>query len=228
MTNRVRRERVWLAGVLLLALAVAGCASATNTQKGAAVGAGGGAAVGAIIASATGSSTAAGALIGAVVGGTAGALIGREMDQQAAELETALPDAEVERVGEGIEITFESGILFDFDSSELTSTAQFNLTRLAQSLADYPNSSILIVGHTDSVGNDDYNLRLSQRRADAAALYLTREAVAADRIETVGRGETEPVASNETDAGRAENRRVEVAIFASEEYREEMQRRHGG
>jgi outer membrane protein OmpA-like peptidoglycan-associated protein len=148
------------------------------------------------------------------------------MDEQAAELERELENAEVERIGEGIRVTFESGILFAFDSSELQSTARQNLGDLSQSLMEYPNTEVLIVGHTDSSGTDSYNQALSERRADSAAGYLVDRGVPRSRIRAEGRGESEPKASNDDEVGRQLNRRVEVAIFASEEYREELEARY--
>jgi outer membrane protein OmpA-like peptidoglycan-associated protein len=207
-------------GILSL-FALAGCASMTKTQEGAAIGGGAGAVLGGIIGNAAGS-TAKGAIIGAAVGGTAGAVIGRQMDKQAEALEEELPDATVERVGEGIQVTFDSGILFDFDSYTLRSEARDHLTQLAASLNEYPDSEVLIVGHTDSSGADEYNQTLSERRADAAGNYLMRGGVLPTRVRTMGLGETEPVASNETEAGMQLNRRVEIAIFASEEYRKKV------
>ena len=218
---RVVRSRVLFALVPLSAWALAGCASMSTTQEGAVVGAGAGAVIGGIIGNQTGS-TARGAIIGAAVGGAAGALIGKQMDQQAASLEDELPGATVERVGEGIQVTFDSGILFDFDSFVLRPEARVNLTNLAASLNRYADSEVLIVGHTDSRGDDAYNQRLSENRSGAAKSYLTQQGVDATRIRAVGMGETEPVATNDTDAGRQENRRVEVAIFASEEYRKRL------
>ena len=206
---------------LLLAMSVTGCANLSKTEKGAAVGAGAGAVVGGAIGKAAGS-TAKGAIVGAVVGGTAGAIIGRQMDKQARELEEELEDADVERVGEGIQITFDSGILFDFDSSNLRGDARANLNELAMSLKEYPNTDVLIVGHTDATGSDAYNQQLSERRASSAAQYLMSQGISRGRITTLGKGEMEPVASNESDYGRQQNRRVEVAIFASEEYRDEL------
>lgn len=192
-----------------------------KAQKGAAVGAGGGAVIGGLIGKAAGN-TAAGAIIGAAVGGTAGAIIGNQMDKQAAELEQELEDVEIERVGEGIQITFDSGILFAFNSSDLSADARSNLSNLAESLQKYPQSDLLIVGHTDSVGAKGYNYRLSEQRADAAGDYLMDLGIARSRISTVGKGMDEPVDTNETEAGRQNNRRVEIAIFASEEYRQEV------
>jgi len=199
-------------------LALTGCQSLSSTQEGAVIGAGAGAVIGGVIGNQTGS-TARGAIIGAAVGGAAGALIGRQMDQQAAALEDELPGATVERVGEGIQVTFDSGILFDFDSYALRTAARENLTNLAASLNRYPDSEVLIVGHTDSRGEDAYNQRLSDNRAGAAKSYLVQQGVDATRVRAMGMGESEPVDTNDTDEGRQANRRVEVAIFASEEYR---------
>ncbi len=220
---------VILAALTVVAFSTTGCStfeSLTSTEKGAAAGAAGGAVAGGLIGRAAGS-TSRGAIIGAVVGGTAGAIIGRRMDQQAEELEEQLPNAEVERVGEGIHITFDSGILFDFDSSRLREASRQNLRNLASSLSSYDDTEVLIVGHTDSVGRADYNQGLSERRAESAATYLMELGVRPSRIRTIGRGEEEPVASNETDEGRQQNRRVEVAIFASEELRDRLQEEHG-
>ncbi len=207
--------------LLVAGMSITGCTSLSNTEKGAAAGAGAGAVVGGVIGKVAGN-TAKGAIVGAVVGGTAGAVIGQQMDKQAAELEEELEGAEVARVGEGIQITFDSAILFGFDSAELRSEARQNLQDLANSLEKYPNTEALIVGHTDGVGSDDYNQRLSERRAGSAAQYLINQGVTRNRITTLGKGETEPVASNDTEDGRQQNRRVEVAIYASDEYREQL------
>lgn len=216
-----RTYRMFAALLLFVGLTIGGCASMSKTEQGAAAGAGVGAVVGGAIGKATGS-TARGAVIGAVVGGTAGAVIGQQMDKQAQELEEELPEADVQRVGEGIIVTFESGILFDFDSSTLRPEARQNLQELAQSLQQYDNTDLMIVGHTDAVGSDDYNYRLSERRSSAASQYLMSIGVSRDRITTLGKGETEPIASNDTDYGRQQNRRVEIALYASEEYRDEL------
>lgn len=216
-----------VAAALLGVFTFTGCASWSNTEKGAAGGAAAGGVIGAVIGESAGS-TAKGAILGAVIGGTAGAVIGRQMDKQAEELEDELENAKVERVGEGIQVTFDSGILFDFDSSNLRAEARTNLEELAESLLSYEGTRVLVVGHTDSRGTDSYNQALSERRSAAAKTYLMQLGITEDRIDAVGRGESEPVATNETDAGRQENRRVEVAIFASEELQDEMIRRHGG
>ena len=208
--------------VALMSLSLNSCA--THTQTGAAVGAGTGAVVGGLIGKSSGH-TARGAIIGAAVGGAAGALIGSRMDRQAKELAQNIPGAKVERVGEGIAVTFESGLLYDFDSDIVKSEARKNLRTLAQSLDKYPGSDILVVGHTDAVGPAPYNLSLSERRASAAADYLVLQGLSRTRVSTRGMGETDPIAGNDTERGRELNRRVEVAIYASEAYRAEMAKR---
>lgn len=213
---------------LLLAAAgsigLAGCA--TKTQTGAVVGAAGGAVAGGVIGKVAGS-TAKGAIIGAVVGGAAGAIIGSQMDKQAKELEQNIKGATVERVGEGIQVTFASGLLYDFDSDVVRTEARANLRELATSLDKYPGSDLVIIGHTDQLGSVGYNQSLSERRATAAATYLVSEGVNGSRLATRGLGETEPTATNETEAGRQANRRVEVAIFASKAYRADAAARSG-
>ena len=203
---------------LLLILSMSGCASMNKTESGAAVGATGGAAAGAIIGHATGN-TVRGAIIGAVVGGAAGAYIGHKMDQRAKELET-IPGATVTRVGEGINVTFASGLLFDYDSDTIKGNARSNLDQLAASLAKWDDSELMIVGHTDATGTEAYNQDLSERRAYSAQRYLNSQGVTRP-IRTLGRGELEPIASNETEDGRAHNRRVEVAIYAGDALKKE-------
>ncbi len=209
--------------LLLLTPFAQGCSSWGNTAKGAAVGAAIGGAAGAVIGNETGSTTR-GVLIGAAVGGAAGAIIGSQMDDTAEKLDKSLEGATVERVGEGILVTFDSGLLFDFDSAELQPVAQTQLTDLADALVEVDKTDALIVGHTDSQGSEAYNQGLSERRAQAAADHLVRHGIGADRIIVEGRGEMEPLSSNETETGRQENRRVEVAIYASEAYQEEARR----
>ncbi len=204
-----------------LLLTISACASNLRT------GALGGAAAGAVIGGIA-SGSARGAIIGAAVGGAAGAAIGGIMDSQAEDLQDKLPNARVERVGEGIHITFDSGILFDVNSANLRTAAQGNLNDLTQSLEDYEGTDVLVVGHTDSTGDAGYNQGLSERRADSARTYLLGAGLESDRVTAMGMGETEPVDTNDTDAGRQENRRVEVAIFAGDDMQAEMLRRHGG
>jgi outer membrane protein OmpA-like peptidoglycan-associated protein len=191
----------------------AGCAM-NKAEKGAIIGAGAGGAVGAVIGKATGS-TVRGAIIGAAVGGVAGAVIGHQMDKQAEELAYDIPGATVQRVGEGITVTFPEGLLFGFDSDQLAPEARDNLRRFAASLQKYPNTRTLIVGHTDSDGSASYNMDLSERRALSAEAFICGEGVLRARVTTAGRGETEPIATNSSDDGRRQNRRVEIAIFSN-------------
>jgi outer membrane protein OmpA-like peptidoglycan-associated protein len=213
ITELSTRSVRWMKHGLLFGVALTSAACAwSNKTKGAAIGATGGAAAGAVIGKQVGS-TARGAIIGAVVGGAAGAIIGHQMDQQAKELEIAIPGAVVERVGEGLVVTFASGLLYDFDSAAILPEAARNLQQLAASLQKYPDTNLLIVGHTDDVGTAAYNQDLSTRRASSASRYLAMQGVAVSRMGISGRGEMEPVASNDTEAGRQANRRIEVAIY---------------
>jgi outer membrane protein OmpA-like peptidoglycan-associated protein len=225
--SRMIRPTSGLLMAAALVLPLSGCAQLSRTEQGAVIGAGAGAAAGAVIGRQVGS-TARGAIIGAAVGGAAGAVIGQRMDRQAAELAGDLEGADVQRIGEGIVVTFDSGLLFAFDSDRIEGAARTNLTNLARSLNQHPTSEVLIVGHTDNVGSATYNQGLSERRAASARSFLVSQGVATNRIRTEGRGLTEPIADNTSDAGRAQNRRVEVAIFASEAYRQELLRQHGG
>jgi outer membrane protein OmpA-like peptidoglycan-associated protein len=213
---------IWALAVMLLAsMTTVGCQSLSRTEKGAVIGAGAGAVIGGVVGKKYGG-TAKGAIIGAAVGGTAGAIIGQQMDKQARELEEELEGAEVDRVGEGIALKFENAVLFDFDSAQLRAEARDELGKLANNLEKYPNTDLVVVGHTDAVGSDDYNQDLSEQRADAAASYLISQGVSRSRITTVGKGETEAIESNDTDYGRQQNRRIEVAIYANEEFRDDV------
>lgn len=204
-----------LALVIILSQVLTGC-NATNTTKGGAIGAGAGGAIGGVIGHKSGN-TAVGAIIGAAVGGTAGALIGRHMDKQAEELKDDLKGATVERVGEGILITFDSGLLFEVDKADIATTTKANLDQLSETLKKYDDTNILVEGHTDATGEDSYNKKLSDKRAGAVESYLVSNGVATNRITTKGYGETQPVADNTTETGRKSNRRVEVAIYANKE-----------
>jgi len=215
---------------IVLVVGLAGCASMNRRDTGVLVGAGAGALLGGLIGDAAGN-TAAGAIIGAAVGGTAGGIIGNYMDEQAEEMQRDIEGAKIERVGEGIKITFDSGILFDVDKSDLKMEAQQNIAKLAVILNKYEDTNILLEGHTDSDGSDDYNMALSERRAKAVANYLGQQAVAGARMTTTWYGESQPVADNSTVEGKAANRRVEVAIMANEELKkaaEEQAASQGG
>jgi len=217
--------------VLVLALATSGlsCSSMSNTQKGAAGGAAAGAAIGGIIGHQSGN-TAVGAIIGAAVGGAAGGVIGHYMDKQAAEMQRDLQGAKIERIGEGIKITFDSGLLFDTNKAELKQASKDNLTNLAVILNKYPDTNILLEGHTDSQGTEEWNLQLSKLRAQSVENYLAGQKVMETRFTVMGYGESQPVATNDTADGRAQNRRVEVAIYANDKLKKaaEQQAKSGG
>lgn len=202
--------------------------NANNKQKGAVIGSAGGAAVGGVIGNNTGDgNTALGAIIGGVVGGAAGAYIGNRMDKQAQEIEEEIPGAEVERVGEGINVTFDesSGVYFDTDKYNINSRSEETLQKLAGIFKEYPDSNILVEGHTDSTGSESYNLTLSKNRAQSVTDYLLGQGLSQGRFETKWYGETQPKYDNETADGRAKNRRVELAIVASDELKEEAKQK---
>jgi outer membrane protein OmpA-like peptidoglycan-associated protein len=226
----MRRElRLTILSTLLAGLVLAGapgCASMNKSSKGAVIGGVAGGVAGGVIGNQTGSTTR-GAIIGAVVGGAAGAIIGHQMDQRAKDIEQNVPAAIVERVGEGIQVTFPSGLLFDFDSDVVRSNAATNLNELANNLSKYGDSNLMVAGHTDAVGSSEYNQTLSVRRAESAARYLTAHGVSR-YIATAGLGEREPIGSNTTEAGRQQNRRVEIAIYASAALQEDARRQAAG
>ncbi|HOX26198.1 MAG TPA: OmpA family protein [Candidatus Krumholzibacteria bacterium] len=212
--------------VLTLVLTLAAC-GAKYQKRGTAIGAGAGAVIGGIIGHQSGN-TALGAVIGAAVGGAAGAYIGNYMDDQAAEMDRDLEGAKIERVGEGIIITFESGLLFAVDQSSLNDQAKQNLGDLAAILNKYDDTNILVEGHTDSSGDEAYNDQLSVRRGEAVANYLAFLQVASERFSVVGYGESQPVADNATPEGRALNRRVEVAVYANDDLKAAAERQAAG
>ncbi|HZH71739.1 MAG TPA: OmpA family protein [Mariniphaga sp.] len=202
--------------LLIIAIMIPISCNTSKVFRGGAIGAGTGGAIGGAIGSRS-DNTAQGAIIGAAIGGAAGALIGKYMDKQAEELEADLEGAEVERVGEGIKVTFDSGILFGFDSADLTAQANENINNLANTLNKYEDTNILIEGHTDSRGDEQYNQKLSERRARSVSKALSDLGIRNIRMKEIGYGENQPVADNESDDGRRQNRRVEVAIFANED-----------
>lgn len=206
ITNLYRSGSVLL---IILSVQVLLSCKASNAAKGTAIGASSGAVIGGVIGHQSGN-TAMGAIIGATVGGATGAIIGNNMDKQAAELKADLKGATVERVGEGIKITFDSGLMFDFDSFTLTSGTQENLKALAKTLNKYDDTDILIEGHTDKTGTDAYNMTLSEDRSEAVKAYLKQRNVSGGRITTKGYGEQQLLSENDL-----ENRRVEVAIYAN-------------
>ena len=203
-----------LISTLVLSIFIYGC-SASNAVKGGVIGGVSGGLVGGVIGRYAGN-TVLGAIIGAAVGGTAGALIGNYMDKQADEMKNDIAGAKIERVGEGIKITFDSGILFATNSSTLEPQAKTNINKLAAILNKYPDTNILVTGHTDSDGTEQHNQTLSERRAKTVSDYTEMQGVSSSRFSVVGLGEGEPVASNDTPDGKRMNRRVEIAVFAND------------
>jgi outer membrane protein OmpA-like peptidoglycan-associated protein len=202
-----------------------GCKTWNKTQKGVAIGAGAGGAVGAGVGKVAGN-TALGAIIGATVGGVTGGIIGKQMDKQAEEI-AKIPGADVKRVGEGINVTFESGVLFTINQSTISAAAQSQIKELANVFSKYPDSYVLIEGHTDASGTAEHNLTLSEQRAKAVAAYLQTQGVAANRIKTAWYGESQPKHPNDTEANMAHNRRVEFAIYANETLIEKAKKEGG-
>lgn len=219
----IRHLSLALAFTGLLAV---GCKNMSKSQKGAVIGVAGGGAIGAVIGKSMGN-TAAGAIIGAAVGGVAGTIIGKKMDRQAEEMKKVLGDAEVRREGEGIVINFKEKVLFAFNQSDLSTNAQSSLEKLKNILEKYPDTNIEIIGHTDNKGTDSYNQELSERRSSAVAAFLRAKGISSGRVTTKGMGETDPVATNDTDEGRSLNRRVEFVITANEKMKEEAKREAG-
>jgi outer membrane protein OmpA-like peptidoglycan-associated protein len=209
--------------VLSAAFLLAGCSSWNKTQKGAVAGTAAGGAAGAVIGRASGN-TALGAIIGAAVGGASGAVIGRQMDKQAEEIAKTVPDAKVERVGEGIVVEFNSSILFGFDKSGLSNDAKLNLDKLVTVLDSYADTNIEIQGHTDSKGSEAYNQDLSVQRTRKVSYYLTDKGINSDRLTVKGFGESLPKYENDTENGRAQNRRVEFLITANEKMKAEAEK----
>ena len=197
--------------------------SMSNTQKGAGIGVAAGGALGALIGGKAGN-TAIGALAGAAIGGVAGGLIGRKMDRQAAEIERTVAGAEVIKSEEGIVVKFDSGILFDFDKTDVKQAARDDIADLVTSLNNNPDTDILVIGHTDNTGTDQYNQGLSERRAKSVRDIAVANGLAGRRIKTEGKSFHEPIAENDTEAGRAQNRRVEIVIVANDKMVREAER----
>jgi len=219
----MKKVQMSLILVLSASLMFSGCSSLNKTQKGGAVGVAAGGAMGAVIGKASGN-TALGAIIGAAVGGATGAVIGHQMDKQAEEIKKTVPDAKVERVGEGIVVEFSSAVLFGFDKSSLSTEATTNLNKLVTVLNTYPDTDIQVQGHTDSKGSEGYNKKLSVRRASAVSDYLRNNGIAANRISIIGYGETMPKYDNNTEDGQSQNRRVEFLITANEKMKAEAEK----
>ncbi|MBN1895897.1 OmpA family protein [bacterium] len=213
--------------VTVLVIQLIGCAGSSRTTKGTVIGAGTGAVVGGVIGKAAGN-TALGAILGAAIGGAAGAYIGHYMDKQAEEIERDIEGAKIERVGEGIKITFKSGLLFNTGEATLQDAAKADLAQLGTILNKYPDTAVLIEGHTDNVGSDDFNLDLSNKRAQAVSAQLAAQGVDATRFTLVGYGESQPVMDNVSPEGRQANRRVELAIMANDKLKKAAKNQTSG
>ena len=216
-----------ICAVLSAALIFSSCSTWSNLAKGttigAASGAAGGALIGALIGKFTGNTgvgTAVGAAVGTAVGAGTGALIGKRMDN-AAEAAALVENATVETITDAnnltaVKVTFDSGVLFATNKYSLNKSAQDNLTEFAKVLVEYSDADVVVYGHTDSTGTDAINNPLSVKRAEAVANFLLSKGVAETQIKSVeGFGSTQPVADNATAEGRAENRRVEIFMYAS-------------
>lgn len=222
------------AAFMLLATGCSSIKKTNKTQRGAAIGTAGGAVIGGIIGNNVGNknNTVLGAVIGGVVGGVAGGIIGNKMDRQAEKIKNEIPGAEVERVGEGIIVSFpdknpdgsKMGVYFDFNQSTITSNSKLALDKLVKIFNEYPETNILVEGHTDDKGTDSYNLSLSQKRADAVGSYLRGQGIGSSRLTIKWYGEGQPKVDNSTDANRAENRRVEFGITANEKMKAEAKK----
>lgn len=203
--------------ILILSISVLlGCANWNNQQKGTAIGSAGGAAIGAAVSK----GSIWGVLAGAAIGGAAGNLIGKKMDQQAKELAQAIPTAEVQRIDEGINVTFDASLVFEINSANLSESYKEDLLRAIPVFEKYADTHILIEGHTDDSGSEEFNMALSEKRSKAVSNFLTENGVEKSRLIEKWYGETQPKYPND-DENRAKNRRVEMAIYANEEMQEQ-------
>lgn len=223
-----------MAFAMLLTFSFTNCKAvqnANNKQKGAAIGATGGAILGAILGNnlGKGGKGELGAVIGGVIGGGAGVLIGSKMDKQAQEIENEIPGAIVERVDNGIVVTFDenSGVYFDTSKYDINTASQTTLNKLAGVFKEYPDTNILVVGHTDSSGGEAYNMTLSKNRAVAVTNYLSGKGLLSTRFTTKWFGEEQPTNDNTTAEGRAKNRRVNIAILPNEKMIKEAKTQSG-
>jgi outer membrane protein OmpA-like peptidoglycan-associated protein len=216
----MKQLRMSLVLILSINLILSGCASWNKTQKGAVIGTAAGGAMGGVIGRVSGN-TALGAIIGAAVGGTTGAIIGNKMDKQAEEIKKTVPDAKVERIGEGIVVEFNSNVLFAFDKSDPSAEAKTSLDKLVKVLDSYSETNIEAQGHTDSKGSDSYNMALSERRATSVSGYLRNNGINSSRVTIIGFGESAPKYDNASEDGRSQNRRVEFLITANEKMKAE-------
>ncbi|MEP7163444.1 MAG: OmpA family protein [Ferruginibacter sp.] len=231
MKNLSRNLFLSAATVMVMASSCETVRKTSNQDKGVVIGAAGGAVIGGVIGNNVGNknNTALGAILGAAIGGVAGGIIGNKMDKQAEKIKTELPGAKVERVGEGIDVTFDennpdgtkAGVYFETNKYNISSNSKLALDKLQKIFAEYPETNILVEGHTDDVGTDTYNLGLSQRRADAVGDYLKAAGVSSSRLIIKWYGESQPKVANDSEANKAMNRRVQFVITANEKMKAE-------
>ncbi|HEA23385.1 hypothetical protein LCGC14_1613060 [marine sediment metagenome] len=230
--KRILKKTAYIVMIFSMVIGCKTVQNSNNKQKGAVIGAGSGAAIGGVIGNNVGSgnNTVLGAILGAAIGGVAGGYIGNRMDRQAERIEEEIPGAEVTRVGEGINVTFteDQGVHFDTNKSDVKGTSAGTLNSMADILKEYPKSNILVEGHTDSAGPDDYNMNLSKMRATSVSDYLISQGIDRSRLTTKWYGENQPIGDNDTKEGKAKNRRVELAIVASDALKKEAQQQVKG
>lgn len=237
MKNAIRNLLLPTASLMLMISSCETVKKTSSRDKGVVVGAAGGAVIGGVIGNNVGNknNTALGAILGAVVGGVAGGIIGNKMDKQAEKIKTEIPGAKVERVGEGIDVTFDennpdgtkAGVYFETNKYNVSANSKLALEKLQKIFAEYPETNILVEGHTDDVGTDDYNMSLSQRRAEAVGDYLKSAGVASSRLIIKWYGESQPKVDNNSDANRALNRRVQFVITANEKMKADAKKEAG-
>jgi outer membrane protein OmpA-like peptidoglycan-associated protein len=224
--NLLKTIRNFLVLATVLVISLASCKTMSKTQKGAVIGGASGGVIGGVVGRAVGN-TAMGAIIGAAVGGVGGAVIGRQMDKQAEEIAKEMGDADVIREGEAIVIRFREQVLFGYDRSDLNVAAKANLDKLKATLVKYPETNILVIGHTDSKGTMEYNQTLSESRATSVTTYTSQMGIDHNRLTAIGKGETDPIATNDTEEGSALNRRVEFVITANEKMKADVKKETG-
>ena len=237
MNMNIKNTSLSAAVALLMLSGCAATKNASNKDKGVAIGAAGGAVIGGVLGNnvGKGGNTVVGAIIGAAIGGVAGGIIGNKMDKQAEQIRNEIPGAKVERVGEGISVTFDennpdgskAGVYFATNKFDITSNSKLALGKLEKVFIQYPDTDILIEGHTDDAGTDSYNMRLSQRRAEAVSTYLKTTGVEPSRITTKWYGESQAKVENTSAENKALNRRVEFAITANAKMKADAKKEAG-
>ena len=217
----MRKILVFTTIVALFLIIITSCKT-SNKTKGAVIGTVIGGATGAIL---TSKNKAVGIIVGAAAGGVLGGLVGNYMDKAANKIHNDLGnDATVTRVDEGVVISFNSGLLFDHNSYELRSQTRENLIKLSTSLKEFKDTDISILGHTDNTGTANYNQELSLQRSNAVSAFLKSNQIENSRLKNYGFGESDPVASNETDNGRQLNRRVEIVLVGTQELKNNLKK----